>query len=53
MSKSDMAPFIEIEQDPDQTDSDMIEIIKEKIGEGWSLVNYQWKDGLKIFTFEA
>lgn len=44
--------YLEIEQDPDTTDSEMLEIIKEKIGEGWSLINYQWKEGIKVYTFE-
>ncbi len=44
--------YIEIEQDPDQSDSDFLEIIKEKLSEGWSLINYQWKEGVKIYTFE-
>ncbi len=44
--------FIQIEQDPDMTDSDMLLIIKEKLSEGWTLVDYMWKDGLKVYTFE-
>ncbi len=46
-------PFLEIQQDPDMTDSEMIEVIKEKIGEGWSLSEYKWQDGVKIWLFES
>lgn len=44
--------FIQIEQDPDMSDSDMLLIIKEKLGEGWRLSEYQWKEGLKYWVFE-
>lgn len=43
---------IEIQQDPDMTDSEMMEVIKQKLADGWGLVEYQWKDGIKWWTFE-
>lgn len=44
--------FIEIEQDPDLTDSDMMEIIREKLSEGWRLEDYRWDQGVKKYLFE-
>lgn len=37
--------FIEIDQDPDMTDSDMMEVIREKMSEGYRLEDYRWKRG--------
>lgn len=44
--------FLEIEQDPDLTDSDMMEIIREKLSEGWRLEDYYWDQGVKKYLFE-
>lgn len=44
--------YIEIEQDPEMTDSDMMQIIREKVQDGWSLSEYMWKDGIKYYIFE-
>lgn len=44
--------YCEICQDPDLTDSDMMDIIREKVQDGFSLCNYKWEDGIKTYTFE-
>lgn len=44
--------YLEIEQDPELSDSDMMDIIREKVQDGWSLVNYYWADGIKFYMFE-
>ena len=44
--------YIEIEQDPELTDSDMMEIIREKVQDGWSLSDYRWDGGIKYYMFE-
>lgn len=43
---------LEIEQDPDLTDSDMLEVIQEKLSEGWRLEVYYWEEGIKKYRFE-
>jgi len=43
--------YREVHQDPDQSDSDMMEVITDHLNEGWELVEYKWTDGIKIWTF--
>lgn len=47
-----MTQFQEYEQDPDITDSAMMEVIRDYIALGWGLVEYKWSDGVKIWTFQ-
>ena len=47
-----MLDFIEIDQDPDMTDSDMMEVIREKMSEGWRLEEYRLEAGIKKYLFE-
>lgn len=43
--------YLEIEQD-DLTDSEMLDVIREKMLEGWALSEYKWCDGVKTWVFE-
>lgn len=40
------------EQTPDMTDSDMLEVIREKMYTGWIAVEYKYDCGIKYWTFE-
>lgn len=44
--------FKEVHQDPDVSDSDFIDLIRDYLSDGWSLVEYKWEDGIKIWCFE-
>jgi len=48
----DTDTYREIEQDPDMSDSDMMEVIKEYLTTGWRLSEYKWDNGVKIWVFE-
>ena len=43
--------YQEVQQDPDQSDSDMMEVITDHLNDGWELVEYKWTDGIKVWTF--
>ena len=47
-----MVEYKEIEQDPDVSDGEMMDIIREHLSDGWSLVEYKWDQGLKIWVFQ-
>ncbi len=44
--------YCEICQDPDLTDSEMMDIIREKLADGWRLSEYKYDCGIKIWVFE-
>lgn len=43
--------YLEIEQ-IDLTDSEMLDVIREKMADGWALSEYKWADGIKSWVFE-
>lgn len=43
--------YIEIEQD-DLTDSQMLDVIREKMADGWALADYKYDSGIKVWVFE-
>ncbi len=43
--------YLEIEQD-DLTDSEMLDVIREKMLEGWALGDYKYDQGVKTWVFE-
>lgn len=43
--------YLEIEQD-DLTDSEMLDVIREKMADGWALGDYKYDQGVKTWVFE-
>lgn len=43
--------YRQILQDPDMTDSQMMEHIKHMLAAGYSLEEYKWEAGIKHFVF--
>ena len=43
--------YQEVEQDPEQSDSDMMEVITDHLNDGWELVEYRWAEGIKTWVF--
>jgi len=43
--------YLEVEQD-DLTDSQMLDVIREKMMDEWACVGYKYDDGIKTFLFE-
>lgn len=43
--------YLEIEQD-DLTDSEMLDVIREKMLEGWALSEYKYDNGVRTWLFE-